>query len=820
MNYRLDQIAHVIHGTLTGDGSRTITDCSIDSRSLVFAAPTLFFALTGPHHNGHDYIPALYQKGVRAFVVSQLRDEFRHLPDISLIRVDSPLDALQALAAHHRNGCAATIIGITGSNGKTIVKEWLYQLLSPEGALYRSPRSYNSQVGVPLSLLGIEADHRLALIEAGISQPGEMSRLETMIRPHIGIFTHAGEAHGENFTSDTEKITEKACLFRHCHTLIGRAGQPMELIRSLCPQATLWLWSETEHSPRFASPHFVSVRTQHTGKDHRSVTIQYRDLVFPLEIPFGDDASYENILHTVTCLLALGIPPETIAQRVARLTPIAMRMEIKEGINDCLLIQDYYNSDPDSFRLALSLLKNQDPAREPVVILSDFVDTGKAPEQLYPQIGQLICQAGIHRFYGIGVQLSRYRSHFPGTSRFYEETSRFLQQENRESFRHQVILIKGARRFRFEYIAGFLQKQSHGTLLEVDMDAMVHNLNHFRSLTPARIAVMVKAFSYGSGGREIATLLQYHGVDYLMVAFADEGIGLRAAGITLPIAVMNPEREAFDSMITFGLEPEIYDLALLADFEKQLVRHGVEQFPIHIKLNTGMNRSGFDAEEIPRLLDFFSVPRITRIRSLFSHLAASDDPGLDPFTHEQFQRFEQMTGLIQARLSYPIWRHILNSAGIERFPRYHYDMVRLGIGLHGISATDAPLRTVSRFTSHIASIRTLSPGETVGYSRKGIIRRPSRIAIIPAGYADGINRHLSNGSGEVYVAGSRVPIIGNISMDSCAIDITDTDARIGDPVELFGEHIPVREWADKLDTIPYEILTGISQRVKRIYYRE
>jgi len=810
----MNEIAEIINGTLHSGIPVEIMEYSIDSRSVVTPEHTLFFALTGNNHNGHDYIRTLYSDGMRAFVISEFREEFNQLTGANFIVVENVLTALQQLAAHHRQHMQAEVIGITGSNGKTVVKEWLYQLLANDHTVYRSPRSYNSQVGVPLSLLGIDPKTEIAIIEAGISQKGEMQHLLQMIQPTIGIFTHLGDAHGENFASKEEKLAEKAQLFTSCQWVIGQTGEALEYIKTRVPSTTSFLlWGEDPQAD-------IHVKTMNITLGHREVQVTFGNKHFILDIPFPDIASYENCMSAVSILLLKQYSPDVITSRVQQLSAIAMRMEIKDGINNCTLVNDYYNSDPSSFQLALNILATQDASKERVVILSDFMDTGKAGDDLYPSIAETLRQANISLFIGIGKHLSEHRHDFAANSRFYEDTEHFLRQEERDNFNNQIILIKGARAFQLEYIAGFLQKQSHSTILEVDLDAMVHNLNHFRSLTDAHIAVMVKAFSYGSGSREIASLLQYHRVDYLMVAFADEGIELRAAGITIPIAVMNPEREAFDNMIMFNLEPEIYALDILEDFNQALNKHGIKRFPIHIKLNTGMNRSGFDEQDIPQLLEFFEAERSVYIRSIFSHLAGSDEAKHDEFTLEQIHLFERMTDCIQSQFNYKIWRHILNSAGIERFPQYHFDMVRLGIGLHGISAANAQLQAVSSFKTYISSIRDVPEGQSIGYGRKSYTTRPSRIAVIPVGYADGLNRHLSNRVGNVFVKGKRVPIIGNICMDTCMIDITDTDATIGDEVEIFGKHIPVTELAEQLGTIPYEVLTSVSFRVKRVYYKE
>ncbi|MDR2130571.1 MAG: bifunctional UDP-N-acetylmuramoyl-tripeptide:D-alanyl-D-alanine ligase/alanine racemase [Odoribacteraceae bacterium] len=813
MRYTVAEIAAITGGALAGGDPVTIQECSIDSRSLLRAAGTLFFALKGERHDGHDYIPALYAAGVRAFVVSDARPAFDALDGANFIRVPDVTRALQALAARHRRQSTAEFVGITGSNGKTIVKEWIHQLAPADWRLYRGPRSYNSQVGVPLSLLGIDDEDRVAVIEAGISRPGEMERLGEMIAPGIGIFTRLGEAHDENFASREEKLLEKARLFRSCRVIIGQEGEALDRLRAACPGARFLAWGEGDG---------VALRVTRgvPGRDGRVIEMRHGDEQARCTLPLADEASRENALHVACFLLLRGLPLARVAASLERLTPVAMRMEIKEGVNNCTLVNDFYNSDPTSFRLALQSLAFRDPGKERVVILTDFDETGRPPALLYREAGEAIRAAGVTRFIGIGEEITRHRDAFPGGSRFHETTGQFLRQEERAAFRDQLVLIKGARRFQLEYIAGFLQKQSHGTVLEVDLDAMTLNLNYFRSLTPARVAVMVKAFTYGSGAREVASLLQYHRVDYLMVAFADEGIELRAAGITLPVAVMNPEREAFDNMITLGLEPEIYALDLLDDFEQALARHGVKRFPVHVKLNTGMNRSGLDDRDIPALLDFFRGPRAIYIRSLFSHLAGSDDPVHDDFTRLQARRFEEMTARVQARFDYPIWRHLLNSAGIERFPEYHHDMVRLGIGLHGISAAGAPLSPVSTFTTRVAAVREIAAGEPVGYNRRGYTTRPSRVATLLVGYADGLDRRLGNGAGEVLVRGARVPFIGNICMDSCMIDVTGTGVTVGDEVEIFGKHLPVTEVAARLGTIPYEVLTGVSQRVKRVYYKE
>lgn len=814
--YSSKEISEILESRAVGADGFEIKTVSVDSRSVDRPETTLFFALKGVNHNGHDYIPVLYERGVRHFVVKERRPEFAEM-QACFFYVPDVLQALQTLAGHYRRLRQAEVIGIAGSNGKTVVKEWLYQLLAGEPGVYRSPRSYNSQVGVPLSLLGMGTETRTAIIEAGISFPGEMQRLQAMIRPEIGIFTHLGDAHGENFDSWEQKLNEKIRLFSDCRCLIAWEKEPLSRVWERLPaDMKRMVWGEGEKAG-------VRVKVVRIGAAEREVEVGYAGERFRLTIPFADEASFENCMNAVCVLLLRKMPAAEIVRRVKQLQPIAMRMEIKDGINGCVLINDFYNSDEASFRLALNVLAMQDAGREKVVILSDFIGSGTDEKELYQEAAVLLQQANVSVLIGIGEVIGRYKPYFQlPHCRFYKDTDSFLRQENRGQYQDQVILLKGARKFQFEYIAGFLQKQSHMTILEVDMDAMVHNLNYFRSLLPPRtmIAVMVKAFSYGSGSVVIANLLQYQGVNYLMVAFTDEGVELRAAGVTLPIGVMNPEPETFDSMIEFDLEPEIYSLELLEKFDKALLKHGIDKYPVHLKLNTGMNRSGLDPEEIPALLEFFSTGRRVTIRSMFSHLAGSDEAVHDAYTLEQINRFVRMTEEVQAHFDYHIIRHILNSAGIERFTDYAFDMVRLGIGLHGISAVGAPLHPVSSFKTYIVAIRDVKADQTVGYGRKGVLYRDSRIAVIPVGYADGLNRHLSRGVGKVMIGGKRAPIVGNICMDACMVDVTGIDAQVGDEVEIFGKHIPVTELADKLDTIPYEVLTRVSKRVKRVYFKK
>ena len=795
---------------------------SVDSRNVMEPSNTIFYALVGENNNGHDFVVALYNKGVRNFVLSERREEYLSLEGASVRYVENTLATLQEDARLFSQGITAQKVAITGSNGKTVVKEWIAQLMEGDLKLCRSPRSYNSQVGVPLSILGFDSDCKVALVEAGISLPGEMAKLREIIDPEVVIFTHFGDAHSEGFESDSQKLYEKSLLFTECKVAIAHKDRYGEYIASVLPKnGKMIFWSEEPGSD-------IQVKTTGVGNVWRRVEVtEYitdpKGVTSQMEIPFADEASYENCMTAIIYLLYRSYPLEVIGQRVKNLQPVEMRMEIKEGVNGSILIKDYYNSDLASFSLAVRSLSVHGGDREKVVILSDF--EGVKDELYYQEIAKLLSSEKVDILYCIGPKLSANKHLFrviPSTV-FYSNVEEFLRGEKRKCFSNRIVLIKGARKYRFERIGEFLQKLSHTTTLEVNLNAIAHNFNTFKKkVAPGtRIAVMVKALSYGAGLAEVANMLQYQGADYLMVAYTDEGVELRNKGITVPIAVMNPERESFETMVEFSLEPEIYSMELLQTFENYLDLSQISSYPIHLKFNTGMNRSGLNRDEIPMLLNFFKERlRRARIVSLFSHLATADQECFDDFTLEQISRFKGCTEEVLPHFEHKILRHILNSAGIERFPEYCFDMVRLGIGLYGFG-NDPNLESISTFKTHITSLRNVSPSESVGYGRKGRLERESRIATIPVGYADGIDRHLGCGVGEMFVCGKRVPVVGNVCMDICMLDVTDCEGvKVGAEVEIFGKNISVSEIASKLGTIEYEILTSVSPRVKRVYFHE
>ncbi len=815
--YRLSKIAAIINGQIKGEKDRTINQLAIDTRKVYSPEGILFFALKGQHHDGHDYIGDALQKGVKNFIVQELPDEL--VEDATFIKVADTTKALQELVKWHREAMKAQVIGVTGSNGKTIVKEWLSFLLQDHFKLIRSPKSYNSQVGVPLSLWLIEKETELAVIEAGISQPGEMSRLEAIIQAQIGILTNLGAAHQENFASKKAKLEEKTKLFRHCKTIIFNEDDSFireHLNESLPSGIETLSWSQ--ENPK-AAVFFDKVETKSSGT---KFILRYAGQEVPMSIPFTDAASKENTFHCVSAAIQMGLPPETIASRLPQLFPIAMRLEMKKGIHNCTLINDSYNSDINSLGIALNYMHQQSKHQKRTLILSDILQSGVDEKKLYEEVARLISGNKITRLIGIGENISKYKHLFKLSKSFYSDTGQFLNRLKTSDFNNETILLKGARKFAFEQISRQLEERVHQTVLEINLDAFVHNLNYFRSILKekTKIMVMVKAFSYGSGSYEIANLLQYHRVDYLGVAYADEGITLRNAGISLPIVVLNPEPSSYQSMIEHRLEPEIFNFRTLNGFTAELHKLGQIGYPIHLKLDTGMHRLGFLAEETAKLTSYLKKEKSLKVYSVFSHLAASDDPQHDEFTKAQIALFHRTSSQLEEKLGYRFLKHILNSAGIERFPDAQYDMVRLGIGLYGISACHPEsLLPVSSLKSTVAQIKSVPAGETVGYNRAGKAQKNLQIAIIPIGYADGFNRLLSKGKGKVIIKGQTCPIVGNICMDLCMADITDLSVEEGDAVEIFGVNIPVTDLARQLHTIPYEVLSSIPQRVKRIYYQ-
>lgn len=796
-----------------------------DSRqALTDPAGAVFFALRGPNHDGHRYLADLYARGLRLFVVAP-DAALPDLPEAGVVAVPDPLRLLQAAAAWHRRQFPdLPVLGITGSNGKTIVKEWLTQLLGPDERVVRSPRSWNSQLGVPLSVWQISEQHTLGIFEAGISEPGEMARLEAVIQPTLGLITMLGPAHAEGFASDDAKLTEKLQLFRHVRRLHYCADHAP--IHQAVEVAGLPGFAWAFHQPGAA----VQVSWVAEAGSTPTVQVSYRGEAAALRLPFADPASVENALHGVAFLLGQGVPLADVQRRLDRLHPVAMRLERREGLNGCYLIDDSYSNDLAGLRIALGVLRQQTRPGARTLILSDALQTGLTAPELYGRVAALVRGYGVSRLIGIGPELLRYQAAFERaapTRAFFPSTEAFLRELRPDEFRDETILVKGARAFGFERIVAALSPRVHGTVLDVNLDALVHNLNFFRArLRPTtRLMVMVKAFAYGSGMYEVASLLEFHRVDHLAVAYADEGARLRQHGIRLPILVLNPSPDALALCARFDLEPEVYSVEMLA--ELLAVWPPDQPAPVHLKLDTGMRRLGFAEEDLPALLTALRRhgPRL-RVRSIFSHLAAADEARHDAFTREQLATFDRLYAAVTEVLGEQPPRHIANSAGITRFPEAQYEMVRLGIGLYGVDATDelAPdaLRPVSTLRTTISQVKTLPPGATVGYGRRGeASAHERRIATIAIGYADGYDRRFSRGTGQVLIRGQRAPVVGNVCMDMTMVDVTHiAGVRAGDPVVIFGTGLPLPELAARIGTIPYELLTNVSERVRRVFFSE
>lgn len=822
MNYSIKEVANVLGIKSDKLHDSTISILLTDSRHLSFPEESLFFALRTKTNDGHKFIGELYKLRVRNFVVTEQLPEFHKMKDANFLVVKDTLKALQQLAAFHRKRFNIPVIGITGSNGKTIVKEFLYQLLNNDFNIVRSPRSYNSQLGVPLSVWQMNAKHTLGIFEAGISQPDEMENLRPIIAPTIGILTNIGEAHQENFISMQQKCLEKLTLFNDCDAIIYDGDNAFI---SNCIDSAMLSYKALGWS-RIHSDAPLYVESVAKKENETELVCSMLGMTNTYVIPFTDDASIENVIHCLALMLYLKPTSINDTDKFKRLEPVAMRLEVKEGKNNCLLINDTYNSDINSLDIALDFLQSRQAGkdRKRTLILSDILQSGTLPKSLYKKVADLVGRKKIERIIGIGRDLFDYSHLFNIADKiFFHNTEEFLNSPVARKFRNEIVLIKGSRRFHFEQISDILEKKVHETILEVDLDAIVHNFNYYRSLIKpeTKITAMVKAFGYGVGPNELAKTLQEHRCDYLAVAVADEGVALRREGISIPILVMNPEFSSFGELLEYQLEPEVYSMHLLDSLAKEIERRGITSYPIHIKIDTGMHRLGFQPEDIHLVSERLKKQSGIVVRSVFSHLVGSDSPKFDTFTHRQVECFTKAADTLEEGLGYKPIRHILNSAGIERFPQYQMDMVRLGIGLYGVSfVNEAELQTVTTLKTTILQIRDVKSGDSIGYSRMSYVSRDSRIAVIPIGYADGLDRHLSNGAGEVLVNGNRCPITGNICMDTTMIDVTDIECKEGDSAIIFGKDLPVSEISDKLGTIPYEVLTSVSSRVKRIYFRE
>lgn len=834
--YTIEKVTTLIGARRIGTADAQIEWLLTDSRSLCFPENTLFFALKTSRNDGHRYIADLYRRGVRNFVVTAppTLPKGKGYEDANFLIVPSPLEALQRLAERHRDEFDIPVVGITGSNGKTMVKEWLYQILSPNHHVTRSPKSYNSQIGVPLSVWLMDEQADMALIEAGISQPGEMRSLADIIQPTIGILTSLGSAHQENFRSMEEKCMEKLQLFEHAQTLIYNADDDTisRCIRRSGYKGKKIAWSRDNESAAL----YVIAR-QETGTTQQPCTVitySYQGERATYRLPFIDEASVECSLACAATARFLGVTAEQLDERMSQLEPVAMRLEVKEGQHGCVVINDSYNSDINSLDIALDFMQRRRSlpvassyrgGNGNTLILSDIQQSGMTQEELYHEVNDLCLKRGIDKLIGIGSDISSQRSLFTvGKKFFFATTDDFLKSQTFRELRDEEILIKGARQFGFDRITEQIEQKVHETILEVNLNAVVDNLNYYRSMLQrdTKIVCMVKADAYGAGAVEVAKTLQDHQVDYLAVAVADEGVTLRQNGITQNIMIMNPEMTAFKTMFDYDLEPEVYSFRLLDALIHAAKKEGITDWPVHIKIDTGMHRLGFNPDkDMDELINRLKHQTAVIPRSVFSHFVGSDSDDFDNFSRMQFEKFDRASRQLQAAFDHKILRHMDNSAGIEHFPERQLDMCRLGLGLYGVDPRDNHmLNTVSTLKTTILQLRHVPKNETVGYSRKGILTRDSVIAAIPIGYADGLNRHLGRGACYCLVNGQKAPYVGNICMDVAMIDVTDINCQEGDMVEIFGEHLPVTVLSDALDTIPYEVLTAVSSRVKKVYYQE
>ena len=830
MKYGIEQIITLIGARRIGNTDTDIRWILTDSRSLCFPEETLFFALRSERNDGHNYIADLYRRGVRNFVV-------RHVPenaagdyaDANFLKVVSPLAALQRLAERHRDEFDIPVVGITGSNGKTMVKEWLSQLLSPQMVVTRSPKSYNSQIGVPLSVWLLGENTEVGLFEAGISEPGEMNALRDIIQPTIGVITSLGSAHQENFRSMDEKCGEKISLFHDAKVVIYDSDDAVvsRNIRRADFKGERIGWSTTDsNAPMYFKD--ISVERQDAdGSQSVRVCYIYKGVAGEYHLPFIDEASVKCSFACACAALYLGVEPEELDSRMGRLEPVAMRLEVKEGNGGCTLINDSYNSDVNSLDIALDFMNRRPDhnGRKRTLILSDIHQSGERPEALYKEVSELAVKRGVRKFIGIGKDIESCAACIGVAEKyFFTGTAQFVDSDVFRSLHDEVILIKGSRMFGFDRITELLELKVHETILEVNLNAVVANLNFYRSFMrpETKLVCMVKADAYGTGSVEVAKTLQDHRVDYLAVAVADEGVTLRKNGITSNIMIMNPEMTAFKTMFDYDLEPEVYSFRLMDALVKAAEREGITGYPVHIKLDTGMHRLGFDPEKDMEEV-IYRLKRQNAIipRSVFSHFVGADSDGFDEFSARQFTLFTEAADRLQSAFDHKILRHMDNSAGIEHFPERQLDMCRLGLGLYGIDSRDnRVLNTVSTLKTTILQLRNVPKEETVGYSRKGILERDSVIAAIPIGYADGLNRRLGNGRCHCLVNGCRAPYVGNICMDVAMIDVTGIDCKEGDAVEIFGGNLPVTVLSDSLGTIPYEVLTSVSGRVKKVYYQD
>jgi Alr-MurF fusion protein len=825
ISYRFNDIVDIIGGKVVQQVRNDLLGrLLIDSRKLLGASNTIFFCLNSSSRNSDQFIKELYGKGVAYFVIEHEPD-LKLFPNANIILVKNSLNALQLLASHHRAQFHIPVIGITGSNGKTIVKEWLHQLLQEDFNIVRNPKSYNSQVGVPLSVLQIRGNNDLAIFEAGISEPGEMSKLEKMIHPSLGIFTNIGEAHSEGFKNNIEKINEKLKLFKNVEILIYCSDNKelAKAVKAYADEKKLSLFS-------WGSRNKVSLKITSKARKGKfsTITAIYQEREVKIVIPFTDEASIENAIHCWCIMLLFHFADEKIAQKMTQLQHVEMRLELNQGINNCSIINDSYSSDINSLQIALDFLQQQKQHKKHTLILSDILQSGKNDKELYQEVAAMLKHKNITRLIAIGPSLYNRQESFSflPEKHFFTSVEDFKKDLHQLYFHNEAVLLKGARIFEFEQLNNMLEQKAHQTILSINLTALAHNLKQYKKILHhgTKMMGMVKAFSYGSGSYEIAQLLQFNKVDYLAVAYTDEGVELRKAGITMPIMVMNPEEGTFNSLIQYFLEPELFSFSILSSFEKYLQSSALTNFPVHIKLDTGMHRLGFETKDIDMLAEKLKNTNCIKVQSVFSHLVASEDKEKDAFTQAQYKVFNESCKILENALKYTFLKHIANTSAISRHLNMQMDMVRLGIGLYGVDhqpQMQSKLQNVSTLSTTISQLKRVKEGDNVGYGGEVKLKKDSIIATVRIGYADGYPRALSNGVGKMLIKNKLVPVVGNVCMDMTMLDVSDIeDISEGDEVIVFGKDLPISKVAEWGKTISYEIMTGISQRVKRVYFEE
>ncbi|UEQ75116.1 bifunctional UDP-N-acetylmuramoyl-tripeptide:D-alanyl-D-alanine ligase/alanine racemase [Chryseobacterium arthrosphaerae] len=815
MNYTVQHIAEITNAQVIGDGNLMIRNIAYDSRIIYSTKNTAFIAINTHKNSGEKFIESAIDRGIGVIISEHYDPEYNN---VTWIIVENSVDFLQKLARYHFENSHIQSIGITGSNGKTILKEWLYQCLWNEFPTVKSPKSFNSQIGLPLSLLQINSNHKLGIFEVGISKPDEMEKLEHIFHPQIGLLTHIGTAHAANFSSEEQLIDEKIRLFKDSEVIIyngDNSSVDQKIKKSYSGRKLI--------SYGFKKENNVFIKNNISRDENIIVEYFGEEISFPAHQ--RDEATLTNAMALITVLKELNIENKKIVEKINLLKAVEMRLESIEGIKGNIIIDDSFNLDLDSLKTALQFLKEYNKSKKSLV-LTDIVGVNVNSQELYEEVSELVNEQRFDSVFLIGDEISKFSELFKAKTYTFIDTKELIESKHLTEIENQIILLKGARKFEIEKLKDILELRKHDTVLEVNLNAILHNINYHKSLLKpgTKMMAMVKANAYGLGSFEVSEFLQHHHIDYLGVAYVDEGVELRKKGITTPIIVMNPEQHSYQTIIEYDLEPEIYSFRVLELFYEAVQKSGYDKkYPIHIKLETGMHRLGFKDFELDQLSETLSGKNL-KVQSMFSHLSSSDMPEERAFTLKQFEVFERNSSYLIEKLGYTPIRHILNSSGITSYSDHQYDMVRIGIGMLGESSDNEiqkQLQSVVSFKTVISQISMVEGGESVGYSRRYKADHLTRIATVPVGYADGIPRLIGNQVGSLGVNKTLAPIVGNICMDMMMINVDNIpNVKEGDTVTVFNAKPSLKEFAGYCKTITYEVLTSISPRVKRIYIKD